>query len=194
LALLKIEKTNKSGFPTVAIQSKYSDPEGAGPPQNVIDGVYEGGDVFSIDIGFLAPVPPIGGGEGEPTYEPATITKLVSVESDIAGITFTKVGDIIRISGSATGVFTDSYYQFIMKDKSLKILPVDTEEPYLSIVKWSPPSIKQKLDVPYNIKIKYTSTSILTETEETVTILQDIYWSYPPAVAGFKALLAKGTI
>ena len=189
MALLKITKTNVSGFPGIA--SRYTDPEGAGPPQNVIDGVYEGGDLFSVDIGFTVPIP--GPGE-EITYEPVTITKLVSAQSDIAGVTFTKVENTIRISGSATGVFVDAYYQFIMKDKSLKILPANTQEPYLSIVKWSPPSVKYIYDVPYTIKIKYTSPTTLSETEETITILQDIYWTYPPAVAAFKALLAKGTI
>ena len=178
-----------SGFPGIA--SRYTDPDGDGPPQNVIDGIYENGDVFSIDIGFAIPIP---AGEGSVTYEPVTITKLISTEADIKGVTFTKVGNIIRISGSATGVFIDSYYQFIMKDKSLKILPVNTQEPYLSIVKWSPPSVKYIYDVPYRIKIKYTSETTPAETEETITILQDIYWVYPPAVAGFKALLAKGTI
>jgi hypothetical protein len=178
-----------SGFPLIA--SRYSDPEGAGPPANVIDGVYEGGDLFSVDIGFAVPIP---AGEGSVTYEPVTITKIISMQSDVTGVTFTKVGDTIRISGSATGVFVDAYYQFIMKDKSLKILPANTQEPYLSIVKWSPPSVKYIYDVPYTIKIKYTSATTPGETEETVTILQDIYWTYPPAVAAFKALLAKGTI
>jgi len=195
LAQLKITQNNLSGFPQIA--SRYNDPEGAGAPPNVIGGVYENGDAFSVDIGFTVPILGGGGGDGggdSVIYEPATITKLVSAQSDIKGVMFTKVGDTIRISGSATGVFVDSYYQFIMKDKSIKILPPNTEEPHLAIVKWSPPSTKYIYDVPYNIKIKYTSANTLTETEETVTILQDIYWNYTASVNGFKTLVKTGAI
>jgi hypothetical protein len=176
-----------SGFPPIA--SRYVDPEGAGAPANVIDGVYENGDPFSIDI-TLQELDPLT----DPPTPIAIVLTEVSSKINVAGITIVKKSnDTINISGSPSSIFIDSYYQFIMPDKSLKILPVDTKETYLSIVKWSPPSVKQIYDVPYEITLKYVST-LTGNVTETLTILQDIYWSYPPAVAGFKALLAKGTI
>lgn len=187
MALLKITKSNMSGFPTIA--SRYTDPEGGGAPANVIDGVYENGDPFSVDILLQEPDP----STDPPTLLPITITEF-SADINIAGIKIVKKSDdTINISGSPSSIFIDSFYQFIMPDKSLKILPADTKETYLSIVKWSPPSVKYIYDVPYQIKLKYVST-LTGVTIETLTILQDIYWTYPPAVAGFKALLARGTI
>jgi hypothetical protein len=80
-----------------------------------------------------------------------------------------------------------------MKDKSLKILPADTSESVLSIVRWSPPSTKVLYDVPYVINFKYTSLNE-GEISSTITILQDIYWAYGPALAGFRNAIAKGVI
>lgn len=177
-----------SGFPQIG--SRYNDPEGAGAPSNVIDGVYENGDLFSVDVTFRDPV--VTGDAIE--YRPVVLTE-VSTDLNIEGVKIVKKSnDTVTISGSPTSVFVDSYYQFIMKDNSIKILPPNTKEPYLSIVKWSPPSTKYIYDVPYLIKVKYTSEATPTVTQETVTILQDIYWNYTASVNGFKALVKSGAI
>jgi hypothetical protein len=188
LALIKIVKSNGSGFPIPAIPSRYNDVEGAGAPVNVLEGVYEDGGQFSIDIGIQFG---IAAGE-EITYSDVPVTSIVNNNAP-SGISIRKNGDKIRISGSPTRVFTDSFYQFLMKDKTLKVLPNDTTEPILAVVRWSPPSTKILYDVPYVITFKYMN-NLNQEEQETITILQDVYWNYIPALQGFAAALAKGTL
>jgi hypothetical protein len=187
---LRIVKSNASGFPVPAIPSRYNDPEGTGAPVNTLEGVYENGSTFSVDIAIQEEVIV----ESSIAYIDVPVTS-VTASNLPSGITVSKFTDKIRISGSPFSVFTDSFYQFVMKDRSLKILPVDTTEPVLAIVRWSPPSTKIAYDVPYTINLKYMSSGVSSvEVSETITILQDIYWNYGVAVTGFRNALAKGTI
>ena len=185
---LRIVKSNASGFPVPAIPSRYNDIEGAGMPANALEGAYEDGGQFSIDIGIQ-----LGIGIGEEIiYSDVPVTSIVNSNAP-SGISISKNGDKIRISGSPTQVFTDSFYQFVMKDNTLKVLPSNTTEPILAVVRWSPPSTKILYDVPYVISFKYMN-NLNQQEQETITILQDVYWNYIPALQGFAATLAKGTI
>jgi hypothetical protein len=185
---LRIVKSNAVGFPVPAIPSRYNDIEGTGLPANALEGAYEDGGQFSIDIGIQ-----LGIGIGEEiTYSDVPVTSIVNTNAP-SGISISKNGDKIRISGSPTQVFTDSFYQFVMKDNTLKVLPSNTTEPILAVVRWSPPSTKILYDVPYVITFKYMN-NLNQQEQETITILQDVYWNYIPALQGFAVALAKGTI
>lgn len=184
---LRIVKSNSSGFPVPAIPSRYNDVEGIGAPVNTLEGVYENGPAFSVDITIQEEVID----ESSIAYVDVPVIEATAVNLP-SGITINRYADKIRISGSPFNVFTDSFYQFVMKDRSLKILPADTTEPVLSLVRWSPPSTKVLYDVPYIINFKYMSNGV--QMSNTVTILQDIYWKYDVAVQGFRNALAKGTI
>ena len=184
---IKIVKSNASGFPVPAIPSRYNDTEGVTAPVNVLEGVYENAGAFSVDITIQEEDL-----SGEvPVYVNVPVTQVISSNPPF-GITISKQGSNIRISGSPSKIFTDSFYQFAMKDRSIKILPANTTEPTFGLIRWSPPSTKIAYDVPYVINFKYSSNGI--EILETITILQDIYWDYGVAITEFSNVLAKETL
>jgi hypothetical protein len=180
---LRFLQFNESGFP--GIIEYTNDPDGGvvAPPSR-IKAVYEYGDVFSVDLKFDDYEDM---GEFAPPTIRSVVIDIISFVPQASGITCVKISaDTVRISGSAQSAFTDSFYQFIMRDKTLKILPVDTTEDYLAIVRWSPPSIKS-IDTISNLTLKVDNL-----TEETIPISQLVQWYYPKAVQGFRNALAKG--
>lgn len=183
--------SNESGFPGIN-ENPISG--------NRIRAAYEYGAAFSIDVHFWEESVDE---TGAITILPITLTEFTFTPYD-TNLKCVKVNsDTLTISGSIGQTFKDAYYNFIMPDKSVKTLPMDTKEKYLALVKWSPPNKKQD-DVTHSLTITYkytpnaTSGSILTPTEqivtETKTFVQGIYWSYPIAVGQFQQLLAKGVI
>jgi len=177
-------RLNESGFP--GIIESTNDPEGgsAAPPSR-IKAVYEYGNTFSVDLKFDDYVDM---GESAPPIITSVTINIISFVPQAKGITCVKIlADTVRISGSAQSAFTDSFYQFIMRDKTLKILPADTTEDYLAIVRWSPPSTKM-IDTNSALKLKIDNL-----TEETINISQEVHWYYPTALQGFRNLISKGT-
>ena len=182
---LSFTRLNESGFP--GIVELTNDPEGGSTaPPSRLKAVYENGDVFSVDLNFKDYTYM---GELDPPIITSVVIDIVSFLPQVKGITCVKISsDTVRISGSAQSAFTDSFYQFIMRDKTLKILPADTTEDYLAIVRWSPPSIKS-VDTISTLKLRVDNS-----IEETISISQLVQWYYPLAVQGFKNALAKGKI
>lgn len=175
---LSISKSNESGFPGVYEYNDISD-------EYTIKAVYEGSGAFSVDIQFTAVDSGI-----------ATI-ELLSAVSTLQNTTITQISpNTLRLSGNASNVFTDAYYQFIMPDKSLKILKADTKEAYLSLIRWAPPAIKI-LHATHTITYLASQTGEfgeLIETTETVIFSQDVFWQWRYALQQFNTLLSKGTI
>lgn len=102
---------------------------------------------------------------------------------------------IITLSGMASNVFTDSYYQFLMPDNSIQILPADTTAPFLAIIKWNPPTNKvSTITHQLQIKIKADIVAGTLETIETFSLPQEVYWKYGPAVAAFQNLLSRSVL
>lgn len=183
--------SNESGFPGIDENSVIG---------NRIKAVYEYGATFSVDVHFWEEsVDELNA----ITIIPITITEFTFSPYDTNIKCVKKNSDTLTISGSIGQTFKDAYYNFIMPDKSVKTLPMDTKEKYLALVKWSPPSTKRD-DVTHLLTIayKYTPTTAtgttLIPTEqsitETKTFVQGIYWSYPIAVGQFQSVLSKGTI
>lgn len=114
----------------------------------------------------------------------------------VTGLVATIAGaDTVRIQGTPINVFTDEIFRFVFPDHSEKNLPFDNTEPYDSIVKWAPPSSREKL-VTYKFIVKYddnpAATTPIVGASEEVIISQYFYWRYEPSLAAFKALVAKG--
>ena len=114
----------------------------------------------------------------------------------VSGITATSISaDTVRIQGTPVNIFTDEIFRFVFPDRTEKNLPPDTTEPYESIVKWSPPSSREKL-VTYNFIAKYddnpAATTPIVGATEPVPVNQFFYWRYEPSLALFKSLVAKG--
>lgn len=186
---LKFNKQNEVGFP--GITETTNDPEGgSAAPPNRIKAVYEYGGSFSVELKFI-----------EYSVDPILLTAIESpvVISQFAftpydsGIKCEKLSDdTLKISGDLGMIFTDSVYNFIMPNRTIKALPANTTEKFLTITSWTPPSQKIR-DIAHQLSVTYTSTGVTTTTE-SITINQEIHWRYSTAVAGFRALLAKGSI
>ena len=173
---LSITQSNESGFTDVYEYNEVITPY-------TIKAVYEGGGAFSVDITFSATSPSV-----------ATVS-LISFQSTLEGTTVTQISpNTLRLSGNALNVFTDAYYQFIMPDKTLKILKADTTEKYLSLIKWEPPSTKI-LNATHSITYSVTSTDISELGGITTSVFdQDVFWQWRYALQQFGDLLSKGTI
>jgi len=179
---LSIAKSSESGFPDV-YEADSSD------TQLKIKAVYEGGGPFSVNLTF-APVPVQGSSSSTVT------TTLISFTSTLDGTSVVQNGsNSFTLSGAAANVFTDAYYQFIMPDKTLKILKADTTEKYLSLIRWEPPSIKI-LTATHSITYLVTPSALGEDLPYTTTSIftQDVFWQWRTAIAQFGTVLAKGTI
>ena len=176
---LSISRLNEVGFP--GIVELTNDPEGGdAAPVSRIKAIYEYGDPFSVDFKFEDRVIL----EGSPDVITPAIIEIVSTNLPVSGISVVKIAS----------VFTDSYYEFIMKDKSIKILPPNTTEEFLSIITWSPPLTKF-IDTTYVLNLNVAlSTTPTIQTLEVLNLSQGVYWYYPTAVQAFRTLLSKGTI
>jgi hypothetical protein len=190
---INITQSNLVGFPGLS-QNNPADPL----VQTILPSIYEYGSTFSIDVNF-AYVPT---GEEDPYID--IELDYISVTTNLSAtstLTVQQVGPkVLRISGRAIDIFTDAFYQFIMPDNSLKILPPTTSEFFLALVRYSPPGLKRKtVTHTINYDVTYTpnpSDPLATEVtiNNTTAFTQDVVWNYNIAVQQFNTVLAKGVI
>ena len=199
---LKITKSNETGFGTVAgdelgrLVAVEGQPD---PTTNYLKTVYEGSP-FSVDIDF----------QGEYvdeitlalTYQNA-VSVTVNTDVSVMGLTVTPLTThSIRISGSQINAFPGTYYQFLMPDYTLKVLPPDTTEPYLTLVKYHMPPVTTILkDIQMTVVIPPAPVTGGTggtggtgsNTTVQVTMQQYVHWVYASAQAAVKAAVARGS-
>lgn len=192
--MINISLTNAIGFPGLS-QNNPANPL----VQTILPSIYEYGNSFSIDAVFTYVPETMSEGSEDPysdielTYKGYT-TEIDTVVSQINTKTF-------RISGRAIDVFLDAFYQFLMPDNTLKILPADTTETFLALTRYNPPSIKRKtVTHTINYDLKYIANPLASSTTQPMTInnnivfTQDVVWNYDIAVTQFQNVLAKGVI
>lgn len=194
---INITLTNPVGFPGLS-QNDPSNPL----VQTILPSVYEYGNTFSIDANFSY----VPTGEEDPYID--IELDYISVSTNLSAASILTVQQVgpksLRISGKAIDVFMDAFYQFLMPDNTLKILPADTKEFFLALVRYNPPSLKRKTVTHIvNYDITYVpnpspSGGGSPGTELTInsitTFTQDIVWNYNTAVQQFNTVLAKGVI
>lgn len=179
---LRITKTNISGF-TADSEMIPTDPEQA---QFYIPSALELVDNFSVDIIveeiYVDPLDPM-------IISYAYVTDVrSSFDWSSIGVTFTKLNDYtVRLTGPASNVFTNQYYQFKMTDYSLQILPADTELPFFGLVRYQMPN-------PTNIMLTYPfeAKSPTLGTYESFNMYQWFFWRFQVAVANIAAANARG--
>lgn len=178
---------NESGFPGIN--------ENAGAVDSRIKAAYEYGAAFSIDVNFWdETVDELG----LAVITPIIINAFTFTASDSNITCVKKSNDTLTISGKFGETFTDAYYNFLMKDKTVKTLPMNTKEEFLALVKWSPPGVKH-LEVQHTLSMNYRLVTPpigqgVSNINAQKTFQQGVYWSYPIAVGQFQALVAKGSI
>lgn len=115
----------------------------------------------------------------------------VAIESITAtvpnGIKYTTSGSSVNLNGSLSGIFNEQW-DFVMRDKSIRRLPINNTEDWVAVVKWHPASFSEKL-LNYNFTVKL-------ETSETVTmsIPQYAYWKWQTSLAKLKDFVKEGEI
>jgi hypothetical protein len=98
-------------------------------------------------------------------------------------ITYTQINaNTSRIDGPVLNAFPDQFYQFVLPDLSTPILPFDTEEDFLSLIRYKKPSANQIL-LEYTFEVNDTFN---------VSVFQWIIWLFVTAVNNIDALVARG--
>lgn len=202
LGKVTITQVNPVGFPAGLPSDISSDPE----LQTTLKSVFEYGDDFSVDLQY-AYIP----AEGESSESGESTTEDPVTDIELSELTFSGNPNgvkaelinpkLIRISGKAIDVFLDAFYQFLMPDNTLKVLPANTQEKFLALVRYEPPSITVK---SFNYSLNYKLTYIVGQTSSSSTepsaintsntIKQDVYWSFSIAVTELQRLVSKGVI
>lgn len=158
-------------------------------PPPTFNGKYESSQ-FDAVINVVSILPSI---EGE---IPGTVTlnniELINYSVDCKGFSAKKSGNTIEVTGRATSVFTDAVYQFLMPDLTVRQLPPDTTEDFISIVRWQPPNTKiRTISHQFTISAGYTENSINRSSIITLVIPQTIQWNFNSGVQGFRQILAR---
>jgi hypothetical protein len=191
---VKVNQLNPSGFGTVAGDPLAAITEdGSTAFSNFIPTVYEAA-TFSIDLEFQGAYASAG---EPPTYTYVNATA-VSLTTNLAinGLVATKPNAYTyRISGSWANAFTNSYYQFKMRDYSLKVLPPTTNEDWIGLVRYqmpSPTSIQK--DIVFSVTIPPDPLLGGAPTTENVTMSQWVFWNFASARASVINLVGQGEV
>jgi len=189
---VKVTQLNPSGFGAVAGDPLAAVAEdGSTAYSNFIPTVYEAA-TFSIDLQFEGSY----SSAGDPpviTLENATA---VTLTTDVAinGLVVTKPNVYTyRISGAWANAFTNSYYQFKMRDLSLQVLPPTTTEDWIALIRYqmpSPTSIQK--DIVFSVTIPPDPLLGGAATTENVTMSQWVFWNFASARASVITLVGEG--
>jgi hypothetical protein len=159
-----------------------------GPPQTLIQSVYQG-STYSVKISFKGPNPLDPPGTENPTYVDATD---VSCSTNVTpyGLSIVKTSpNSLVLSGTATNVFDNEYYAFLLKNLQVVVLPAINNEEYLSVVKYNVPDTKET-SKSYSVTVTYPD--VTGSIIETVNLQQYFYWNYSVSLATFSQTVSKG--
>lgn len=172
--IINILDTGGGGSPPV------SDPDDEGL---YLPDAYEATAFFAI-VEFLIQETIV---DGESEEETVIITPASSVTSDFDfafyNITYTQINaNTIRIDGPILNVFQDQYYQFVLPDLSTPILPFNTTEEFLSLIRYQKPASNTTL---------FEYSFLVNEVYDTA-VYQWINWKFESAVGNIDDLVSRG--
>ena len=133
----------------------------------------------------------------EPDTTVSEIT-LITPPSSEPGLTLSRVNaTTYRVTGSVSPAVGE-YFNFLMRDKTYKALPVDTSEDWVAVVKWNPATQPWESLKTYQFSVRYTYVSadplMGGETTESITINQYAYWFWEPSLQSLQQLVQEGEI
>lgn len=103
------------------------------------------------------------------------------------GIVITNSGSNVSLNGSLDGIFNEKW-DFVMRDKSIRRLPINNTEDWIAVVKWHPATFNEKLlNYTFNVKL-------VTNETITMTIPQYAYWKWSTSLAKLKDFVKQGEI
>lgn len=103
------------------------------------------------------------------------------------GIIATNSGSNVSLNGSLDGIFNEKW-DFVMRDKSIRRLPINNTEDWIAVVKWHPATFnEQLLNYTFNVKLETNDTVVLS-------IPQYVYWKWSTSLAKLKDFVKEGEI
>jgi hypothetical protein len=180
---LSVTPSNPIGFPSPPL-NPFEPPEIAQP---VIDDVYEG-VYFSFDLVYQL-FNDLGGDPPQIENISTEVELLSYSSSSVSGLSAQKINqNTIRVSGTIVNAFTDGFFKFLMPDNTLQVLPPDTDQEFVALVQWSPPTTKI-IDFMHTIECKVTNLVDNTFQTDSRTFNQTVYWKYDTSLAQFQSLV-----
>lgn len=159
---------------------------------NVLNGMYEySNNTYYCDIEVSKTVI-----ENEIPIKTVANIELISYIGNV-GYTASRVNDTtIRIYGKPLTVFTEQIFTVLMEDlKTLKNVQANTNEKYAALVKWQPPSIKEKtISHTLLLRVSYEETAGSKTAIQTFSLPQKVRWRLDLGVNAFNNFLSKGSI
>lgn len=159
-------------------------------PQTLLQSVYQG-STYSVKISFKGPNPNDPPNAQTRTYVDATD---VSCSTDLSsyGLSIVKTSpNSMVLSGTATNVFPNEYYSFLLKNLQVVVLPAINNEEYLSVVKYNTPEPKET-SKNYVFTVTYPGGLFGASIVESITLQQYFYWNYYTSIATFRQAVSKG--
>lgn len=181
-----INTSNAAGFVTVSPDPAAvltNDGETAAP--NLYIPTIYGGQTISIDIGFniVYPIMP----EGNVSAPATSVTALYDFASK--GINVTYLGNVVRLSGTYSSTFDGEYYQFVLDDGTLEVLPPDTTEEFKALVRYEMPNpVTQNNQYAFSVTGPGETGNVTLQAN----IGQWIVWRYQTAVDNIGSLRVRG--
>lgn len=188
---VRFTQSNASGFVAVAGDALAAVTEdGSTAYANYIPTAWEG-DAYSIDLQFF-------GAYADPMGGAATLLAATNVTTTFTGsqygMTITKLNaSTYRILGPVSNAFPSAYYRFTMLDGSVKVLPPNTTEPFLSLAQYKMPTESViELEYPFSVTIPADPVLGTPPATESFSVKQYIHWRFASAVANVQAIVARG--
>jgi hypothetical protein len=184
--IVTINTSNATGFVTVSPDPAAvltNDGETAAP--NLYIPTIYGGQTISIDIGFniVYPIMP----EGNVTAPATSVTALYDFASK--GINVTYLGNVVRLSGTYSSTFDGEYYQFVLDDGTLDVLPPDTTEEFKALVRYEMPNpVTQNNQYAFSVTGPGETGNVTLQAN----VGQWIVWRYQTAVNNIGSLRVRG--
>ena len=181
-----INTSNATGFVTVSPDPAAvltNDGETAAP--NLYIPTIYGGQTISIDIGFniVYPIMP----EGNVSAPATSVTALYDFASK--GINVTYLGNVVRLSGTYSSTFEGEYYQFVLDDGTLEVLPPDTTEEFKALVRYEMPNpVTQNNQYAFSVTGPGETGNVTLQAN----VGQWIVWRYQTAVDNIGSLRVRG--
>ena len=182
----RISTSNATGFVTISpdpVAVITNDGE-TGAPVNYLPTIYAG-QTTSIDIGFVInyPIAP----EGTSSSPATSVTALYDFAAKGMNVSYS--GNIVTLSGTFASVFDNEYYEFVLDDNTLQVLPPDTTEDFKALVKYEMPN-------PVTQNNSYAFSVTGPGETGNVTIQVDVgqwaVWRYQTAVTNIGNLRIRG--
>ena len=184
--IVTINTSNATGFVTVSPDPAAvltNDGETAAP--NLYIPTIYGGQTISIDIGFniVYPIMP----EGNVSAPATSVTALYDFASK--GINVTYLGNVVRLSGTYSSTFDGEYYQFVLDDGTLEVLPPDTTEEFKALVRYEMPNpVTQNNQYAFSVTGPGETGNVTLQAN----VGQWIVWRYQTAVDNIGSLRVRG--